>query len=160
MDVLGTLPLFVEPPPPPPTPPPSGQAMALGMAALKRTAAKHEDEIARLVPLAQELARTAGEVTVADLRLRAVERGLLSGSETSLHFLGTVMRRAGLRNTGRYRRSDLDASHGRHHVIWRTGGPSDVPGARELRAAAERILARVALPEDARLLAQDLLRRT
>lgn len=82
-------------------------------------------DIARLVPLARELATKAGAsgITVSNLRLAAVARGLLTGQETGrrLSFLGAVMRKAGLRNTGEWRRSDVQRSHGNLNAIWVLG---------------------------------------
>jgi hypothetical protein len=78
-------------------------------------------DVARLIPLARELARkrVAG-ITVSDLRVAAVSRGLLTGQETGrrLSFLGAVMKRAGLSNTGNWRRSDVEQSHGNLNAIW------------------------------------------
>jgi hypothetical protein len=79
-------------------------------------------DIDRLVPLARELAKKAGTkgITVSNLRLAAVSRGLLTGQETGrrLSFLGTVMRRAGLNKAGGWRRSDVEQSHGNLTAIW------------------------------------------
>lgn len=87
-----------------------------------RAAARHRAEIERLVPLAVELASKAGlhGVTCADLRIVAVQRALLTGQEQgrTLSFLGATMKAAGLRNTGTYRRSHIDRSHGNLHAIW------------------------------------------
>jgi hypothetical protein len=79
-------------------------------------------DIERLIPLARELAQKAGQqgITVSNLRLAAVSRGLLTGQETGrrLSFLGAVMRRAALINTGQWRRSDIGRSHGNLNAIW------------------------------------------
>src|SRR5689334_20969802 len=97
-------------PRPPPPPAPSPSAMDLGMEALKRISAHNEDMIRLLVPLAQELAQQAKSrgrdgITTTDLRIAAVERGILTGQEKgkTLSYLGSVMRRAGLVNTGTVR---------------------------------------------------------
>lgn len=76
----------------------------------------------RLVPVALELAERAGRsgVTVADLRLAAVQRGLLTGRETGrrLSFLGGVMRKAGLVGTAEFRRSAIVKAHGNLNRVW------------------------------------------
>lgn len=94
----------------------------MGLAALERTAAKNQALIETLVPLAQELAKKAGEtgVTVADLRITAVQRGLLTGEEKgrALSFLGAVMKRAGLQATYELRRSQIPATHGIRNRVW------------------------------------------
>lgn len=78
--------------------------------------------IERLVPIARELAARAGRhgICVADVRLAAVQRGYLTGEERGrrLSFLGAVMRKAGLVQTGDYRRSVIDRSHGNLHAVW------------------------------------------
>ena len=85
--------------------------------------AKYTAEIEALKPIARQLADEAGEqgVTVADLRLAGVERGLIP--ETSkgrqLSYLGSVMRAAGLVATGIVRRSNIERSHGNRHTVWR-----------------------------------------
>ncbi len=87
-----------------------------------QSAARHSHRIALLVPLAQSLARKAGQsgVTVADLRLAAVQRGLLSGREKGreLSYLGSVMRAAGLVGTEHFRRSVIERSHGNLHRLF------------------------------------------
>lgn len=81
-----------------------------------------ERDIERLIPIALELARAAGEqgVTVASLRSIAVARGILTGQEKGrrLSYLGVVLKRAGLRPTGEYRRSHIDRSHGNLHAVY------------------------------------------
>lgn len=98
-------------------------ATEVGLAARDRAASRHTAEIAALVPIALELARKAGAhgVTVADVRLTAVQRGILTGQETgrALSYLGKVMEAAGLERTGRYRRSHLISSHGNLQAEWR-----------------------------------------
>jgi hypothetical protein len=91
------------------------------MAALADTAAKHESDIQRLIPLARELAQRAPDgITVSNLRLAAVQRGLLSGNEKgrALSWLGAVLSRAGLVPTGEWRRSSIVKSHGNAHRVF------------------------------------------
>jgi hypothetical protein len=104
------------------TPPADGQATlfalsatALGMQALQRTASRHEAEIQRLIPLAQRLAES-GPITTETLRRAA---GLLESRGRELSWLGAVMKAAGLKPTGAYRRSELPASHGNLLACWR-----------------------------------------
>lgn len=79
-------------------------------------------DIQRLLPLARELAARAGEagVTIADVRVVAVQRGLLTGEESGrrLSYLGAVMRAAGLQATDRVRRSPIPKSHNNRHTVW------------------------------------------
>lgn len=96
----------------------------LGFAALAETAARedHKRLIARLIPIAQGLARvSATGVTVADVRREAVSQGILprQAKGRQLAFLGVIMRDAGLVATGEYRRSDIEASHGNLHAVYR-----------------------------------------
>lgn len=81
-----------------------------------------ERMIARLVPIAQELARAAAGngITVANVRIAAVNQGILTGQETGrrLSFLGVVMKKAGLVPTPEYRRSHIDKSHGNLHRVF------------------------------------------
>lgn len=79
-------------------------------------------DLERLIPLAVELADRAGPlgITVADVRLAAVQRGILTGEETGrqLSYLGAVLRHyAGLVKTGGYRRSVIERSHGNLHAV-------------------------------------------
>lgn len=94
-----------------------------GMAALADTAAKHEASIQALIPLARELAAKVGAagITVSDLRIVAVQRGLLTGQETGrqLSWTGAVLSRAGLEPTGEWRRSAVVKSHGNPHRVFR-----------------------------------------
>ena len=110
------LPMFdVTAPSPRPT------STQLGIEARDTTAAKHQRDIDRLCPLARELAEKAGDagITVSNIRLAAVARGLLTGEETgrSLAGLGKVCEAAGLENTGRTRRSSIPKSHGNRHSV-------------------------------------------
>lgn len=88
----------------------------LGMQALEETAAKHEAMITMLVPIARELAEKAKGygVTISDVRLTAIQRGLLppDAEGRALSFLGAVLARAGLVPTERFRRSDIARAHG------------------------------------------------
>lgn len=84
-----------------------------------------ERTIERLMPVAVELAAKAGRagITVADVRLAAVQRGILTGEERgrSLSFLAHVPARAGLvpkREGEQYRRSSIGRSHGNLHRVW------------------------------------------
>ncbi len=96
-------------------------ARDLGRAGEERAASRHAEDIARLVPLARELATKAGWVTVADLRIVAVQRGLLTGEERgkTLSYLPAVMRAAGLKATGEYVRSHIPKTHGNLGMKWR-----------------------------------------
>ena len=89
---------------------------------IRRTVSRHESQIVVLVPLARELARKVGAVgiTVSDLRLYAVQRGLLTGGETgkTLSYLGAVLKRAGLTATDHVRRSVIGRSHGNLQRVW------------------------------------------
>jgi hypothetical protein len=97
-------------------------ALQLGLDALERTVPKHETEIRLLIPVAQELAKRAGPagITVGNLRLAAVHRGIISGFEVGrrLSYLGAVMKRAGLKPTDHTRRSSVGRSHGNLHRVW------------------------------------------
>jgi hypothetical protein len=69
----------------------------------QKGAAKHHLEIEILAPIAAELARQLGEVTVEDVRLEAERRKLLPTRNTrdrSLSYLSAVMKRAGLVASG------------------------------------------------------------
>lgn len=81
-----------------------------------------ERDLDRLIPLARELAEKAGEYgcTVSDVRIVAVQRGILTGEERGrrLSFLGKLMPAAGLVATGQYRRSSVDRSHSNLHAVW------------------------------------------
>lgn len=99
-------------------------SLQLGFEALERTAARddHRRLIERLVEIAQGLARMAPEgLTVADVRAEAVRQCLLpvKAKGRELAFLGAIMQRAGLVSTEQFRRSDIDASHGNLHVVYR-----------------------------------------
>lgn len=78
-------------------------------------------DVERLVGIARDLAQKAGRhgVTVSDVRLVAVQRGVLTGQEKGkvLAFLGTLMERAELYPTDRFRRSDVAKSHGNLHRV-------------------------------------------
>lgn len=120
-------------------------AVAEGKAALAKAASKHEADIVRLIPLATALAKAAGEegVTVANLRLAAVQQGLLTGAEQGreLSYLGAVMKRAGLTATDRMRRSHIPATHGIRNVVWiAPGTPSPITSALATDAAPFELL--------------------
>lgn len=96
-------------------------ALEAGQESLARTAAKNEELLQALVPLARELALRAGPagITVSNVRLLAVQRGILAGNEP-LDCLGVLMKRAGLVPTGATRRSDLHVTHGIRQLVWRS----------------------------------------
>ena len=87
-----------------------------------RASAPHQRDIERLIPVAQELARKAGRsgLIMASLRMVAVQRGYLTGAEQgrALSWLGAVMKAAGLRATGLFRRSHIARSRGIPQVVW------------------------------------------
>ena len=96
-------------------------SLQLGLDMLERATSRHAADIARLVPLARELAARAGldGVTVSDLRIVAVQRGLLGASSgRGLSYLGAIFRAAGLVPTDRYRRSDVPQAHGNLGRVW------------------------------------------
>lgn len=102
----------------------AADSLQLGFQALDATASRadHQAQIAALVPLAQELARARPRgVTVSDLRHEAVRRGLLPATATgrALSFLGYVFKAAQLVATDDFRRSDVGASHGNLHRVFR-----------------------------------------
>lgn len=88
----------------------------------KLGAAKHSHRIELLIPLVRSLAKKAGDsgVTISDVRLTAVQRGLLAAEAKGreLSFLGALCRMAGLVVTERTRRSTIDQSHGNRHSVW------------------------------------------
>lgn len=90
---------------------------------LEATAAKHRADLERLAPLAVELALKAGRsgVTVADCRIVALQRGLLTGGERgrALAYLGKLCETAGLVPTTEYRRSIIEKSNGNLQRVWR-----------------------------------------
>lgn len=100
-------------------------AYQAGQEALARSEAKNEATIEKLVPIARALAFLAQEgnedgITVSELRLAGMEKDLINGlvKDRRLSYLGAVMRRAGLRNTGRRRRSRLVKTHGNLQTVW------------------------------------------
>lgn len=78
--------------------------------------------VERLKPLAIELAAAARGrgIIVADVRARAVERGILTGEEKGrwLSFLWRVPKVAGLVEKDEWRRSAIDQSHGNLQRVW------------------------------------------
>lgn len=113
--------MFAEPVTALPRPKRPPAAPKPGKATLAATAARHARDIERLIPLALELAAKAECITVSNLRIAAVQRGLLTGEEEGrrLSFLGAVMQAAGLERTGQYRRSGVPKSHGNLLAEWR-----------------------------------------
>ena len=97
-------------------------SLQLGFTALDQAARKHALDIARLVPLARELAARAGPdgLCVSDLRIVATQRGLLHvrARGRELSYLGAVLKAAGLKATDRYRRSDVPQSNGNLHRVF------------------------------------------
>jgi hypothetical protein len=95
--------------------------LELGYAGAEQSASHHGALLARLAVIAQELAQRAGVsgVTISDVRLTAGQRGILIPSPA--HFLGTLMRKAGLTPTDRWRASDVAGSHGTSHRVWLAG---------------------------------------
>jgi hypothetical protein len=101
----------------------SALAELQGEFALERAASHREHDIARLIPVAKELAERAGPdgLTVSDLRIVAVQRGILTGEESgrTLSYLPVVMRRAGLECSSEVRRSHIPRTHGNLQRVWR-----------------------------------------
>lgn len=80
---------------------------------MARSAAKCEDTIRRLIPVAQELAAKYPEgITIGNVRLAGVQRGVIREDEASQSGLWAVCRRAGLVATNEMRRSGVSKSHG------------------------------------------------
>jgi hypothetical protein len=81
-----------------------------------------ERDIERMAPIAKELAEKAGPrgVIFADVRIVAVQRGLLTGEEAgrTLSYGPAVMKAAGLAGTGQYERSHIPKSHGNLQQRW------------------------------------------
>lgn len=75
-----------------------------------------------LAIVARELARKAGAsgVTMADVRIYAEQRGLLTGHEAgrSLSWLSSIPKKAGLRATGELRQSTRPKAHGNYQRVW------------------------------------------
>jgi hypothetical protein len=117
------LPMFADAPVAPPRHEGTRSATQVGLEARDATAAKNARNIERLVPLARELAEKVGAVgiTVSDLRIVAVQRGILTGQETGrqLSYLGAVMPQAGLESTAEFRRSAVVRTHGNLGRVWR-----------------------------------------
>ena len=97
------------------------RSTGVGMEQLELTAGRsdHYALIQGLAVIAQGLASVRGEdgITIADVR-REAEHQCIRLPE-KLHFLGAVMKAAGLVRTGAFRRSDVEASHGNAHRVWR-----------------------------------------
>ena len=99
-------------------------SLQLGFEAMERAASREDRRslIERLIEIAQGLARMRPEgVTIADVRAEAVRWQLLPAKSKGreLAFLGAVMKRAGLVSTDQFRRSDIDASHGNPHRVYK-----------------------------------------
>ena len=99
-------------------------SLQLGFQALMETEARegHQRLIDKLIPIAQGLSRMRPEgLTVADVRQEAVRQCLLPAKAKGreLAFLGAIMQRAGLVATEEFRRSDIDASHGNLHRVYK-----------------------------------------
>src|ERR1041384_3963200 len=98
------------------------QGTQLGMFAAEEAATRRRELVRQLTEIAQGLARMNPDgVTVSDVRHEARRRCLLPAKSKGreLAFLGVVMKEAGLIATGEYRRSDVDASHGNLHAVYR-----------------------------------------
>ena len=94
------------------------EAIAAGFQGLEATAAKNEEKIRALVPIALLLAERYNDVTVSEVRWVADELDLI-GADENLSYLGAVMKRAGLVNTGRTRRSFIPVTHAIRQTVWR-----------------------------------------
>jgi hypothetical protein len=102
------------------------ESVEAGLAGLEAISADKHERIAQLVPIAQQLARESeatGQPGIprADVRAYCEERGLLTENAPgrSLSWLGSVMRAAGLVNTGQFRRSHIKRSQGVPQSVWR-----------------------------------------
>jgi hypothetical protein len=120
-------------------------ATQVGLAARDLSATRHARDIERLAPIARELAAKVGVpgITVSDIRIVAVQRGVLTGAETGreLSYLSAVPPAAGLEPTGEYRRSVIVKTHGNLQQIWR------LPEAERLSRAPECSVGRDAVPQ-------------
>ena len=80
-------------------------------------------QIARMVPIAIELATIAGAhgIIAGDIYTSAVRRGIITGRESgrTLSYIGRVPKAAGLVETGEFRRSEVPRSHGNLGAVWR-----------------------------------------
>lgn len=106
---------------PAPQPAPIPTARVEGTTAREMAVGANATQIEKLIPVAQALVRGKPKgITVTDLRLRAIELRLLTGKEVGreLSYLGGVMKRAGLRATDEYRRSELRSTHGIPQRVW------------------------------------------
>ena len=92
--------------------------LEIGLDAARRSASRYPRLMDQLAELARELAWKAGldGCTVSDVRIVANQRGILIPSPA--HYLGSLMRRAGLVKTQRSRCSDVATSHGTSHPVW------------------------------------------
>ncbi|HTG26071.1 MAG TPA: hypothetical protein VK681_39100 [Reyranella sp.] len=103
--------------------PDPARSIAAGREGLAQASAGKEELIAKLVPIARELADKAGRAGIipADVRYYGELRGLIpkSSDQRFLSFLPTVMRRDGLEPTGERRRSFILKSHGNSQMVYR-----------------------------------------
>lgn len=98
-------------------------APSLPPAAPTAPAAPVREQLERnLILMARELARKAGQdgVTMADVRIYAEQRGILTGHEAgrSLSWLSSIPKKAGLRATGKLRPSTRPKAHGNYQRVW------------------------------------------
>lgn len=98
----------------------TGKADELGREGLAKAEQHQARLIEQLIPIVHDLAQRLGEITMTDVRKEAIRLGVLTGYESGNvgSGFGSLMRKAGLTNTGRLRKSDLNSTHGRHQVIW------------------------------------------
>lgn len=91
---------------------------------LTRAASHQAHLLDRLEPLAKELlSRHPEGITVSNVRLAAVQRGLLTGGETraQLACLGALMQRVG-EPTTEFRRSDVAKARGNLNRVYKQRG--------------------------------------
>lgn len=125
---LGTSGLSLFDPPPMPEIPGEKARRELHRAALREgleagasqalTVSQHERR--QFVDICLAIVEEFGEVTVTDIRVRAVAGGLLRGNESgrSLSWMWMVPRWAGLVPSGRRERSYLKKTHGNLQTVW------------------------------------------
>ena len=90
-----------------------------GLRALQKTKPRNQDKIDALVPVARRLADIWSEegITVTDIRRHGIRLGILKADDP-MDFLPHVPKAAGLVNSGRYKRSNLNVTHGNLQVVW------------------------------------------
>ena len=124
---LGTAGLDLFNPPPPDIPTGKARRAASREATLEGleagasqavTVSQHERQA--FVDICLAIVEEFGEVTVTDIRVRAVAGGLLRGDESgrSLSWMWMVPRWAGLVPSGRRERSYLKKTHGNLQTVW------------------------------------------